>query len=151
MQKNSLMSEPKKKKKFLNLPQYTGGKKAFNEFLRSQIVYPDQALKAGVEGSVYVEYEIDDNGIVHNPKVLKGIGYGCDEEALRLVSLLRYEKVKNFGVRVKTTTKTSIHFKLPAQTTLQYTIKTTTATSTKKPETPTEVPQPVVYNYTIQF
>jgi hypothetical protein len=66
-----------------------------------------------VEGSVIVGYEINDNGDVVSPHVLKGMGHGCDEEAIRLVGMLSYEKVKNRGLRVKVTTKTKIMFKLP--------------------------------------
>ena len=101
------------KKKFLNLPGYIGGGKTFKEFIANNQLYPKEALEAGVEGSVVVGYEINDNGNVVSPHVLKGLGYGCDEEALRLIGMLTYEKVKNRGVRVKVATKTKIMFKLP--------------------------------------
>lgn len=138
------MSDQRKKKKFLNLPQYTGGKKAFIDFIQKNIRYPKEALQAGVEGRVLVEYEISDNGIVLNSRVVKGIGYGCDEEALRLVNLLQYEKVKNLGVRVKTNTKTFINFKLPSQIT--YTV-TASKIEEKKPDKPISN----TYGYTIKF
>lgn len=60
-----------------------------------------------------VEYQVTDNGVVLNPHIIKGLGYGCNEEALRIVSLMRFEKVRNIKVWVKVTKKTSIHFKLP--------------------------------------
>ncbi|MCX6246452.1 MAG: energy transducer TonB [Bacteroidetes bacterium] len=101
------------KKKFLKLPGYTGGSMAFKEFIAKNIQYPKEALAAGIEGSVVVEYNINDNGEVVSPHVLKGLGYGCDEEAVRLVSMLSYEKARNRGVRVKVTTKTKITFTLP--------------------------------------
>ncbi len=142
------MPDPRKKKKFINLPTYTGGKKAFSTFLQQNIKYPPKAIEAGVEGSVLVEFEIDDNGLVHNPRVLKGIGSGCDEEAIRVVSLLRYEKVKNQGLRVKSTTKTNIHFKLPTQLTYNITV-----TSSKKEPAPPQPPEKTetTYGYTITF
>jgi len=101
------------KKNFLKLPRYMGGSKTFKEFIVNNLQYPKEAMEAGVEGSVVVGYEINDNGDVVSPHVLKGLGYGCDEEALRLVRILSFEKVKNRGVRVKVTTKTKIMFKLP--------------------------------------
>jgi len=101
------------KLKFLKLPGYTGGSKTFKEFIAHNQQYPKEALEAGVEGSVVVGYEINDNGDVVSPHVLKGLGYGCDEEALRLVRMLSYEKVKNRGMIVKVTTKTKINFKIP--------------------------------------
>ncbi|PKP52004.1 MAG: hypothetical protein CVT92_10975 [Bacteroidetes bacterium HGW-Bacteroidetes-1] len=138
------MSDQRKKKKFLNLPQYIGGKKAFIDFIQKNIRYPKEALQSGIEGRVLVEYEISDNGIVLNSRVVKGIGYGCDEEALRLVNLLQYEKVKNLGVRVKTNTKTFINFKLPSRITY-------TVTSSKKEEKIPDKPTSNTYGYTIKF
>jgi len=101
------------KKKFLKLPEYPGGSMAFKEFIAKNIQYPKEALAAGIEGNVVVEYNINDNGDIVSPHVLKGLGYGCDEEAIRLVSMLSYEKARNRGVRVKVTTKTKIAFTLP--------------------------------------
>jgi TonB family protein len=101
------------KKNFLKLPRYAGGSKTFKEFIANNLQYPKEAMEAGVEGSVVVGYEINDNGDVVSTQVLKGLGHGCDEEAIRLVRMLSYEKVKNRGLRVKVTTKTKIMFKLP--------------------------------------
>lgn len=55
---------------------------------KTNLVYPDTALKSGVQGPVVVEFVIDTYGAVTNAVVQKGIGYGCDEEALRLISLM---------------------------------------------------------------
>lgn len=144
------MAENQKKKKFLDLPRYGGGKEEFGKFIAENLRYPKEALKAGIEGKVLVEYEIDDNGFVHNPRVLTGIGYGCDEEAMRVIGLLRFKKVKNRGMRVRVTTKTNISFKLPA-TTISYSI-TPNPEQKKTPDTP---PQPksghTTYEYTINF
>lgn len=110
------MSEDhKKKRKFLHLPQYPGGASAFKAFVTENLQYPQEAQNKKIEGSVVVGYDISDEGAVINPKVLKGIGHGCDEEAVRVVSMLRYEKVKNRGVRVKVSTKTTINFKINQQ------------------------------------
>ena len=76
--------------------------------------YPKQALEKGIEEIVLLEYEVDDMGKVYNPKVINGLGYGCDEEAIRLAKLLKYKKVKNRGVRVKSNIKTKIAFNLQA-------------------------------------
>lgn len=107
------MTEHHKTKKFLELPRYGGGNEEFKKFIARNLRYPKAALEAGIEGKVLVEYEIDDNGFVHNPRVLRSLGYGCDEEAIRIVGLLRFKKVKNRGVRVRVNTKTNIVFKLP--------------------------------------
>ncbi len=140
------MSEAQKPKKFLNLPQYPGGKKAFAEFIAANMRYPEEALAAQIEGTVIVEYEIDSLGIANPLRVLKGIGYGCDEEAMRIISLLRFSRPKNRGVRVSTTSKTTIQFRLPAQTVIAYTVKP----SEKQVESKNEK-KPEVYGYTIKF
>ena len=110
------MTEHHKKKKFLNLPKYPGGSEAFKRFISENLRYPEAALEARIEGSVLVEYVISDDGKVSDQRVLHGLGYGCDEEALRVIGLLKFGKVKNRGVRVKTTTKTTIYFRPPGVT-----------------------------------
>jgi len=137
------MADHHSKKRFLNLPKYLGGSKAFREFIAQNLHYPKPALEAKAEGSVIVEYDILDSGTVNNPHVLKGLGYGCDEEAIRVVNLLRFEKVKNRGVRVKMTTKTNINFILPKES-INYTVS-----YSSKPEIKNN--NPVKHNYTIQL
>ena len=143
------MSEHHKKKHFLNLPKYIGGGEAYREFVATHLVYPPAALEARIEGKVVVEFDISDEGTVFNQRVLKGLGYGCDEEAIRVVGLLRFEKVKNRGVRVKVTTKTTINFKLPAYA-INYTIKNKEEVI-KPEEEPVEKKAPVTYHYTINY
>ena len=131
------------KKRFLNLPKYPGGSEAFKKFIAENLRYPDAALEAKIEGSVIVEYDISDDGLVFNPHILKGVGYGCDEEAVRLIGLLRFEKVKNRGVRVKMTTKTTIHFRLPGVS-ISYSVP-------QKNEPEQKKDGPVTYEYTVRF
>mgnify|MGYP003809513127 CR=1 FL=1 len=107
------MKKNKKDKNFIKIPKYPGGVSEFRNFIKENLKYPKEALKNKIEGAVYVEYEVTDNGEIINPHVYKGIGYGCDEEAIRLVKLLKYEKVSNLGIRVKAKMKTKIIFKLP--------------------------------------
>lgn len=105
-----------RKKDFLKLPRYSGGKKAFLEFVTTNLEYPEKALKDGIEGTVHAEYEVDNLGRISAIKVIKGIGYGCDEEAIRILSLMKYEAVHNRGLRVKSKLKARIQFKLPIPT-----------------------------------
>jgi len=139
------MTDHHNKKRFLNLPKYIGGSEAFRNFISENLRYPEAALEAKIEGAVIVEYDISDDGSVINPHVLKGLGYGCDEEAMRVIGLLKYEKVKNRGVRVRMTTKTTIHFKLPqAGFTISY-------SSSVKNEPEQKKDDPVTYEYTINL
>lgn len=66
-------------------PAPAGGYDAFYGFLRNNLRYPEQARRMGVEGTVYVEFVVDKDGALTELKVLRGIGSGCDEEALRIL------------------------------------------------------------------
>ncbi|HOI32730.1 MAG: energy transducer TonB [Bacteroidales bacterium] len=134
----------KKEKKFLELPRYSGGRQALSKFIRQNLNYPDEALAARIEGKVVVGFDVDDNGVVHNTHVVHGIGYGCDEEALRIVKLLRYQKVSNRGRRVLLHSKLNIRFSFPEKSMPQYIIKTKTI----KSKTTTE-PKKITYNINI--
>jgi TonB family protein len=102
-------------KKFLKRPEYPGGKEAFRQYVKEHLVYPEEAREKRIEGIVYLHAEIDDNGTVRDVEVEKGIGGGCDEEAVRLIRNVRFGKVKNRGVRLKTRQKFRIQFKLPVR------------------------------------
>ena len=67
------------------LPLFKGGLKALVRFLRREVHYPEEALQKRIEGNVYVQFLVDKNGKVSDANVLKGLGYGCDEKALRIV------------------------------------------------------------------
>ncbi|MCF8303659.1 MAG: energy transducer TonB [Bacteroidales bacterium] len=110
-------------KRFIKKPTYPGGREAFKEFIKKNLQYPEEARKNKVEGSVHVSYVVNGLGEVEDAWVTHGIGYGCDEEAIRLVKMLKYEKVKNRGIRIRTTIRTRINFKLKevAKKSLKYT------------------------------
>jgi TonB family protein len=138
------------KKKFLQLPEYPGGGEAMKEFIGQNLRYPEKALQAGIEGFVLVGYEVNDNGGVLNARILKGLGHGCDEEALRVISLLRFEKVKNRGKRLKVTKKTRINFRMN-KTTAQVSITYHNKPEKTGPGAEEQDKSPVIYNYTIDL
>ena len=99
-----------------------------DEFVKSNLKYPEDALTNKIEGTVMVDFDIDVYGEVIAAKVKHGIGYGCDEEAVRLVKLLKYSKRKYQGIRVVFHNSIGIHFRiheaskpLPEKQTLTYT------------------------------
>ncbi|MBI4648939.1 MAG: energy transducer TonB [Bacteroidia bacterium] len=102
----------KKKKNFIRTPEYPGGNIAFKKFIRNNLKYPPEAIEKGIEGIVHLNLWLDDNGDVIDVKIAKGIGYGCDEEAIRLAKLIKYGGVKNRGIRVKFLKKLRIVFRL---------------------------------------
>jgi periplasmic protein TonB len=58
----------------------------FREQMKSMLKYPTEAKENKVEGKVYVEFVVAKNGSITDAQILKGIGNGCDEEALRVIS-----------------------------------------------------------------
>jgi len=67
------------------MPSFRNGEQAMLDFIAENVVYPENAKKKNIKGRVYVSYIIDKDGYIREPKVLRGIGGGCDEEALRVV------------------------------------------------------------------
>ena len=69
------------------MPILIGGMEA----LHREIRYPENALRANIQGRVHVQFIVNERGEVENPNVLRGIGGGCDEEALRVVSKMKFQ------------------------------------------------------------
>ena len=70
------------------MPAFAGGPAAYQEFMRRTLRYPDAALDARISGKVHVRFTVDEQGRLLSPEIAKGLGYGLDEEALRLVRLM---------------------------------------------------------------
>ncbi len=69
------------------MPELIGGLEA----LQREVRYPERALRANIQGRVYVQFIVNERGEVENPRVIRGIGGGCDEEAIRVVSQARFK------------------------------------------------------------
>lgn len=67
------------------MPSFPGGDEALFQFLGKNIDYPQMAVDAGITGKVYVTFIVNKKGEIEDIKLLKGIGGGCDEEALRVI------------------------------------------------------------------
>lgn len=95
------------------MPAYPEGQLALLEFLAKNINYPKVAKDNGVEGMVVVQYVIEKDGSISNAKVVKGIGAGCDEEALRVVNAMpNWTPGKQRGQAVAVQFNLPIRFKL---------------------------------------
>lgn len=94
------------------MPAPIGGYKSFYEQLSNSIKYPRQAQRNHTQGKVFVEFIIDQQGYVTNLKIAKGIGDGCDEEAMRVLSKIRWEPGKQRGKPVKVRMTLPLTFKL---------------------------------------
>ncbi|WBO85315.1 energy transducer TonB [Hymenobacter yonginensis] len=70
------------------MPAFPGGAPAFQQFLRQKLRYPEEALRRNLSGKVHVSFVVDEQGHILDPKVVRGLGSGLDEEALRLVRIM---------------------------------------------------------------
>lgn len=68
-------------------PEYQGGQKALGKFLGSRLRYPALARQNKIQGKVYIGFVVEKNGSLSDFKVIRGIGGGCDEEAIRVLKL----------------------------------------------------------------
>ncbi len=82
------------------------------EAIVKKIVYPDMAIRMRVEGKVYVLIYLNENGEVDDVKVVKGIGGGCDEEAVKAIKKTKFTPGMNKGAAVKTKLALALTFKL---------------------------------------
>ncbi|MFZ4457063.1 MAG: TonB family protein [Bacteroidales bacterium] len=68
-----------------SMPEYKGGDKALMKYLKDSLIYPKIALENRIRGRVIVRFLVDEKGQTSQISVLRGIGSGCDEEAIRLI------------------------------------------------------------------
>ena len=109
-----MSNKERKDNSFIKKPIYPGGLAAYKQFLKENLKYPEIAKSEGIEGKVHLKYTINHKGLVTEAQVTKGIGFGCDEEALRIIKMLKFEVPKNpRKLRVTFHQKTSITFKIP--------------------------------------
>lgn len=100
---------------------FEGGKKAMDEHIQKHLRYPQAALDNKIEGTVHLFLDINNKGQVTHVKVISGIGHGCDEEAVRVVKMMRFTVEKLRKMHVTYHHKLQIHFKLPIQKELNIT------------------------------
>lgn len=96
------------------MPQYPGGMDALRKYLGENIRYPQAAMDALIHGSVIVEFVVNEKGAIEQAHILKSLGGGCDQEALRVVSNMpKWVPGKVNGKAVK------VYYKLPITFVLQ--------------------------------
>lgn len=95
-------------------PQFPGGMKQMAEFLQKNLRYPPSASRASISGRVYLQFIVNTDGSISDVSVLKGIGFGCDEEAMRVVNKMpKWQPGKQSGRPVR------VRFNLPVVFTLE--------------------------------
>jgi TonB family protein len=91
-----------------------GGRKAFKQYLEKNLHYPDQALKNEVEGKVTIQFNIGMTGQLTDFRVIKGIGFGCDEEVIRLIKAgPKWHPTKKNEEPIKDRVRVRMRFALP--------------------------------------
>ena len=95
------------------MPEYPGGEAALRQFLASNVKYPDDAVKSGTQGKVFVKFVVNKDGKVVNPKIARSVSPSIDKEALRVVSIMpNWTPGKQKGKNVAVEYTVPILFKL---------------------------------------
>lgn len=95
------------------MPEYPGGQQAMFAFISKELKYPEEAIDNGIEGTVVISFVVERDGSIGEAKVLRGLGGGCSEEALRVVkSMPLWKPGMQGGKLVRTSYNLPIRFKL---------------------------------------
>jgi len=95
------------------MPEFPGGQAKMFKFISKNIKYPAMARENGISGTVFVMFVVNEDGAISDVQVRRGIGGGCDEEALRVVKKMpKWNAGKQRGKPVKVSFTLPIKFKL---------------------------------------
>jgi len=92
------------------MPEFPGGQQELFTYLGNNLEYPKTAKSEGIEGRVVVNFIIEKDGSIGHVEVLKGIGGGCDQEAVRVIS-----NMPNWSPGIHNGKKVRVSYKLPIQ------------------------------------
>lgn len=96
------------------MPEYPGGSAKMEEFVKKNLRYPTKAIENGIQGKVFVGFIVEKDGSLSNFQIKRGIGGGCDEEALRIVkSMPKFKPGKQQGKEVRVEYLIRVIFELP--------------------------------------
>jgi len=85
-------------------PEFAGGMQAWAKYIQHNLRYPSMAQEDGVQGKVFISFVVEKDGSITDVKLVKGIGAGCDEEAMRVIEkspLWKPGKNRGTAVRVR--------------------------------------------------
>ncbi len=95
------------------MPEFPGGEYALRTYIGKNIKYPDDAVKTGIQGKVFVNFVINKDGNIVNPKIVRSVSPSIDKEALRVIGTLpKWTPGKNKGKIVAVSYTVPISFKL---------------------------------------
>ncbi|WP_406826281.1 energy transducer TonB [Pedobacter sp. KACC 23697] len=94
-------------------PEFNGGAKAWSKYMERNLRYPYQAQEDGIQGKVFVSFVVEKDGSITDVSVIKGIGFGCDEEAMKVIKKSPLWKPgKNKGIPVRVRYNMAINFQI---------------------------------------
>lgn len=94
-------------------PEFPGGMEALYKYLGESIKYPQLAKENNIEGKVYVTFVVEKDGSIANPRILRDIGGGCGNEAVRVVKAMpKWKAGKQRGKNVRVQFNLPVSFKL---------------------------------------
>jgi TonB family protein len=94
-------------------PFFRGGDEARIKYLKENLTYPEEAKQKGIQGTVFVTFVVETDGSVTDVRILRGIGDGCDEEAIRVIeNMPRWVPGKQRGQAVRVQFNMPIRFVL---------------------------------------
>ena len=95
------------------MPEFPGGEQAMMKFVAENVQYPQEARDKEISGRVLVSFIVEKDGSIADVKVVKGIGGGCDEEAVRVVKAMpKWKPGKDKGKPVRVSYMMPFTFKL---------------------------------------
>ena len=95
------------------MPEFPGGDKSLFQFIADNTKYPADAKEKGIKGRVFVNFIVEPDGSVSDIRVLRGIGGGCDEEAVRIVeSMPKFKPGMQNGEAVRVSYTVPVNFRL---------------------------------------
>ena len=95
------------------MPEFPGGEQAMMKFVAENVQYPEEAKEKEISGRVLVSFIVEKNGSINEVKVMKGIGGGCNEEAVRVISAMpKWKPGKQEGKPVRVSYMMPITYKL---------------------------------------
>lgn len=107
------MSYDSTNKSMFTPAQFPGGNKLIKDFLLKNLIYPESARTIKIEGTVWLNFEVDEIGHIHDVKIYSRIGEGCDEEAEFLIkNMPNWRPAMQMGIPVKSRVYLPVEFKL---------------------------------------
>ena len=92
--------------------EFVGGMEGFSKYLQENLKYPEAAQKANQFGKVYTQFIVNVDGTISDVTILKSVGFGCDEEAMRVIKLAKWTPAKQSGRVVRSRFTVPINFEL---------------------------------------